>query len=94
MNFIIDSNTVKIDWLSGGSCDNLEIPSSVSRGPFTIRRKNPLDCPLPEDKPGQFSGAKIYTSAVFTSLPLHYYYYLFLAVTLQVLMTGRHNSWN
>ena len=82
MNFIIDSNTVKIDWLSGGSCDELDIPSNVPRGPFTIRRKNPLDCPLPEDKPGQSSGAKIYPSAVL------------LAVIIQVWMTGRYNLKN
>jgi len=79
MNFIIDSNTVKINWLSGGSCDDLDIPSNVPRGPFTIRRKNPLDCPLPEDKPGQSSGGKICPSAVL------------LAVIIQVWMTGRYN---
>ena len=44
---------MRINWVPGASCDDLNIPSEVPRGPFTIRRKIPLDCPLPEDKPGQ-----------------------------------------
>lgn len=53
---------VQIDWISGGNCDNLDVIPNATidlslvpngrlvfpRGPFTIQRKTPLTCQLPE----------------------------------------------
>ena len=60
----IQMNTVGINWNNGSSCDALDvIPDQVKvnkfvsysdgrisfpRGSFTIKRKTPLACPLPE----------------------------------------------
>ncbi|XP_032795803.2 protein-glucosylgalactosylhydroxylysine glucosidase [Daphnia magna] len=63
-NINIQTSTVDINWISGSSCDSLDVvPDQVKemefksysagrmtfpRGPFTIKRKTPSNCPLPD----------------------------------------------
>ena len=81
----IQSSTVQINWISGGGCDQLdvlpdakEMPKSAAgriifpRGPFTIQKKIPSSCPLPEETLAVKSAgsANSSTSAFLTLLAL------------------------
>ena len=91
----IQMNTVGINWLNGSSCDALDvIPDQVKenkfvsysngrisfpRGSFTIKRKIPLACPLPEAKNNVNSNGHI--------LAFNYMYNLYMVTFLLVSRT-------
>lgn len=78
INFVIEEAAIKIDFL-GKSCSDLELVTNgsttngnvtIQRQAFHLKRKIPLSCPLPEDRPGQIGARNHSDTLIYSSLQL------------------------